>query len=131
MARDEYGTTPLHFADTPANIQALIAVGADVMAQTKNGITPLYIVAQSVKPANIQTLLAAGADVMARTEDGWTPLHIAALYGTPAMLQVLLNSGSDAKATDKDGETPWDLAQENEKLKGTKAYWALNDAQYD
>ena len=22
-------------------------------------------------------------------------------------------------------------AQENEKLKGTKAYWALNDAQYN
>ena len=35
------------------------------------------------------------------------------------------------RAKDKYGKTPWDLAQENEKLKGTKAYWALNDAQYN
>ena len=31
----------------------------------------------------------------------------------------------------KEGKTPWDLAQGNEGLKGTKAYWALNDAQYN
>jgi len=34
-------------------------------------------------------------------------------------------------AKDEDGKTPWDLAQENEELKGTKGYWALNDAQHN
>jgi hypothetical protein len=43
----------------------------------------------------------------------------------------LLTAGADAKAKDKNGKWPWDLAQENDKLKGTKSYWALNDAQYD
>ena len=43
----------------------------------------------------------------------------------------LLDAGADAKAKNKEGKTPWDLAQGNEGLKGTKAYWALNDAQYN
>ena len=61
--------------------------------------------------------------------------HTAALAadsdGTPANIQALLDAGADAKAKNKEGKTPWDLAQENEKLKGTKGYWALNDAQYN
>ena len=27
---------------------------------------------------------------------------------------------------DAEARSPWDYAQENEKLKGTKGYWALN-----
>jgi hypothetical protein len=42
-----------------------------------------------------------------------------------------LTVGADAKAKNKEGKTPWDLAKKNEKLKGTKGYWALNDAQYN
>ena len=68
---------------------------------------------------------------MVRDVSGSTPLHWAALHDAPASIQALLAAGADAKAKDKDGETPWALAQENEKLKGTKAYWALNDAQYN
>jgi hypothetical protein len=41
------------------------------------------------------------------------------------------NAGADAKTKNKNGKTPWDLVQKNEKLKGTKGYWALNDAQYN
>ena len=79
----------------------------------------------------MQAELDAGADVMARTEDGWTPLHIAAEYGTPEIIQALLDAGADAKAKDIFGHTPWDYAQKNDQLKGTKGYWALNDAQYN
>ena len=82
-------------------------------------------------PANIQTLLDAGADVMARDEDGWTPLHYAAKYGSPEVIQPLLDAGADSKAKNEEGKTPWDYAQKNDDLKGTKAYWALNDAQYN
>ena len=46
-------------------------------------------------------------------------------------LQVLLAASADAKSKDKEGKTPCDLAQKNEDLKGTKAYWALKDAQYN
>ena len=81
--------------------------------------------------ADVQAEFDAGADVMARDEDGSTPLHWAAEHGTPANIQALLDANADAKAKDKNGKTPWDLAYTNEKLKGTKEYWALNDAQYN
>ena len=44
-------------------------------------------------------------------------------------IQALLDAGANAKA--KEGKTPWDYSQNNEELKGTKGYWALNDAQYN
>ena len=131
MARNEWGRTPLHRAGSPEVIQPLLAAGADVMARDAVGNTPLHKAAHYGYAEKIQALLTADADVMARDVSGSTPLHWAALHDAPASIQALLAAGADAKAKDKDGETPWALAQENEKLKGTKAYWALNDAQYN
>jgi ankyrin repeat protein len=51
--------------------------------------------------------------------------------GYSTTIQPLLEAGADSKAKNEEGKTPWDLAQENEKIKGTKGYWALNDAQYN
>ena len=75
--------------------------------------------------------LDAGADVMARSRRKMTPLHEAASAGTFANIQTLLDAGADIKVKDKHGRTPWDLAQENENLKGTKAYWVLTEARYN
>ena len=44
---------------------------------------------------------------------------------------AVLDAGADGGAKNDDNETPFDRAKKNEKLKGTDAYWALNDAQYD
>ena len=140
MARDETGWTPLHLAFGPAvNIEALLAAGADVMARNNTGQTPLHIIAfYDRNPSEkIQALVAAGADVMARDEIGDTALHRATRCGwatlgcTSGVIQTLLAIGANAKAKNKNSQTPWALAQENETLKGTKAYWALNDAQYN
>jgi ankyrin repeat protein len=60
-----------------------------------------------------------------------TPLHAAASSGTFANIQTLLDAGADIKVEDKHGRTPWDLAQENETLQGTKAYWVLTEARYN
>ena len=114
---------------TTADVQAELAAGADVMAREEDGTTLLHFAATSGTPANIQALLAAGADVMARTKDGWTPLHCAASSSNTVNIQALLDAGANAKA--KEGKTPWDYSQNNEELKGTKGYWALNDAQYN
>ena len=50
---------------------------------------------------------------------------------TTSDVKAELNAGADAKAKDQNGKTTWDLAQDNDKLKDTKSYWALNDAQYN
>jgi ankyrin repeat protein len=92
---------------TTADVQAELSGGADVMARSEDGVTPLHTAAQFGTPANIQALLAAGADVMARDKYGDTPLHEA---GTPANIQALLAAGADAKAKDKSGKSPRDYA---------------------
>ena len=119
----------------PECIRALIAAGAGVIVGAKFFITPLHEAAQYDTPSNTQALLAGGADVMARDEGGGTPLHHAAgsLFNDEASanIQALIAAGADAKAKSKYGATPWDLAQLNDRLKGTKAYWALNEAQYN
>ena len=73
----------------------------------------------------------SSADVEARNEDGWTRLLLAARYNeNPEVLQVLLDAGADATAKNGRGKTAWDLIQDNEALKGSKAYWRLNELRY-
>ena len=46
------------------------------------------------------------------------------------VVQALLNAGADASTKDREAKTAWDLVQENEALKGTPAYWALNQLRF-
>jgi ankyrin repeat protein len=48
----------------------------------------------------------------------------------PDVITALLSAGADAKVKDKDGKTAFDYAQDNWSLKGTYAYWKLNDARF-
>ena len=140
-ARNEYGLTPLHGAaesnENAAVIEFLLAAGADVNARNQYGITPSHSVWFNDNPEVIQALLAGGADPNARAEDGDTPLHRAAaqLFGDEshagAAIEALLDAGADAATRNAAGKTPWDLAQENEALKGSDAYWRLNDARFN
>ena len=136
-AREEDGDTPLHRAaynDNPAIIKALINTGADLEARNKDGETPLHRAAGAVKNQAgidvVDTLLKAGADPEARGTDGDTPLHVAATNSEPAGIEALLKAGANPNARDRDGKTPWDRLQSNEKLKGSAAYWKLNDARF-
>ena len=114
MARDKDDSTPLHWAalieidkrhksdiwlSGDLNIPALLAAGADFMAQDDSGDTPLHAAAgwntaMDVKN-NILALLAAGADVMVQN---------------------------------KAGKFPWDYAQNNDDIDGTDEYTALGKA---
>ena len=74
-------------------------------------------------------LAEAGAD--AKDEDGWTPLHYAAsLHDTPGVITRLIELGANGKAKTADGKTAWDIAQDNEALHGTDAWWLLNDFRF-
>jgi len=44
---------------------------------------------------------------------------------------ALLAAGASGSVKNSGDKTPFDLADENKKIKGTDAYWKLNDAQYE
>ena len=117
---------------TPEGVRAALDAGADLEARDEYGWTPLLLAARfNENPEMVQALLDAGADLEARNEYGWTPLMYAAEYNSnPEVLQVLLDAGADATAKNGEKETAWDLIQDNEALKDSKAYWRLNDLRY-
>lgn len=74
---------------------------------------------------------AMGFSVNDRNDRGATPLHFAAALSlNPDVITALIKAGADGSIENNDGETPFDLAKENEALKNTDAYWALNDARF-
>ena len=153
------GYTPLHWAKTAESIQLLIAAGADVNTRSRFGHTPLIMAAGFGTAEEVQLLIAAGADITAKTEEGKTVWGFAQknekLEGTEALwslaealgkcsrwcdagwwrqiteddLQALLDAGVYNKLTEQDRETAWNLAKRS-PLKGSAAYWALNDARF-
>lgn len=76
-------------------------------------------------------LVKAGANVNARDKDGQTPLHRAAWWSkTPAIVTALLDAGADPAARDNADKIPWAYIKANSPLKGTDAYWRLNEARF-
>ena len=149
--RMESGATPLHLAaaHNPSVIAALLKAGADPGARTEHGVTPLHWAVQSGKPSVILALIEAGADPGARMERDETPLppHLAAAANlaagitplhwaagkndNPSVILALIEGGADPGARDDAGRTPFDYAKDNEVLKGTEAYWLLNEARFE
>jgi ankyrin repeat protein len=108
-------------------VTVLILAGADIHARGAYEYTPLH--AAVVKTMNVETIKAlvdAGADVNAKAQNGYTPLHIAAgMNENPEVILSLLELGADPRIIDGDGKTAWDYIRENESLKDTEAYKAL------
>ncbi len=81
--------------------------------------------------ADVSRCLQAGANINARDEDGLTPLHGAAILSkNPAVVDALLKAGANVNARDRAGKMPFDYVKEKSALKGTDAYWRLNEARF-
>lgn len=115
-----------------ADVPRCLKAGANVDARNEDGLTPLHKAAASSKtPAVVDALLKGGANVNARDEGGSTPLHFAALRSkTPAVVDALLKAGANVNARDRAGKMPFDYVKENSALRGTDAYWRLNEARF-
>ena len=110
---------------------ALIEAGADVNARTEGRDTTLHAAARwNNNPAVVFALIEAGADVNARTWNGKTLLHVAARRNeNPAVVSALIEAALAAGF--KDWQELFELAKENDALRGTDVYWRLNDLRFD
>ena len=126
-ARDKFGRTPLHWAATYSNSQAvvtaLLKAGAEVNARgRKKGLMPIHAAAYSRLPQIVTVLAQAGADVNAGMEDGTTALHVAAWFSqTPAVVTALLDAGAKVNARSNFGGTPLHVAAEHSRTPGIVA----------
>ena len=121
---------PLHLAavynPAPSVITALIEDGADPGARLKFDMTPLHVAEGEDLTASVleSAMIAALAGMM--------PLHLAAWHNeNPSVITALIEGGADPGARDEWGKTPFDYAEDNEALRGTEAYWWLNDGRFE
>ncbi len=137
-ARSPNGLTPLHLAamysDKPEVIETLIEKGANINARDKLGRAPLHFAAEdNQNPKIVEALLEKRTNPDPRDKEGNTPLHRAASSESinSDVIMALLNNGADGTLQDEDRKIPFDYAKENELLKDTEAYWALNESYWD
>ncbi len=83
-------------------VRRLLASGADVNMEDKNGFTPLHAAAFQGHTECVRLLLAApGIDVNQENENGWTPLVMAVHNGHTECLKLLLSApGIDVNTTE-------------------------------
>lgn len=103
--------TPLHMASStgsPAMVESLIDLGANIDAKTKKGMTPLQMACFSNNYSVAHALVNRGADMQAMDSQGFTVLHAAAQNGWVTLLQFFMEQKNrpDVNARDGDGYTP-------------------------
>ena len=111
-ARDQRGLTALFYAvgyysaEMPAVVVELIRGGADVMARSPDGRTPLHNAAASGPAEGVRVLLDHAAKVDAVDENGRTPLHRVEHSEAVDKVALLIAGGADINARDGQGFTP-------------------------
>ncbi len=105
-------------------IQCLLAAGADINAQDKNGAAPLHRAVRTRCAAAVDCLLKAGADPALKNKPGSTPFHLAvqntgrggsgadaAIAAQRRIIETFLALGVGTGLTDGSGKTVLDCAR--------------------
>jgi len=112
-ARDDRGTTPLHYAAAYGSIEAmrfLLGSGAGVDARNDFEATPLMWAA--TEPEKVRLLVERGADVNAKSKMVRTAVWLAAANDM-ATVRLLLEKGAKVNVKDPNGATPLVYAAAN------------------
>jgi len=96
-----------------AEVELLIAKGADINAVDTEGKAPLHYAVRGIqgtifpgKDSIIQRLIENGADVNLKGKDGFTPLHLAAATNNIIGGTYLITKGANVNAKNVNGQTP-------------------------
>ena len=95
---DSHGYTALHDAadyNQPIIVDYLIKKGADINAQSTNGVTPITIASHRNHIKVIQLLADAKADPNIPTKKGVTGLFYASEFNYPEAVKILLKAGAN------------------------------------
>ena len=106
--------SPLHIAAIGSSDQTckedickiLIAQGADINSQDKNGTTPLHWAATVGNTKIVELLISHNANVNALDFSHKTPLFEAARLHHVKIVNFLLSCGAEVNLTDDEGQTP-------------------------
>lgn len=109
-ARDHRGDSVLHIVGSSVVAKGLVALGADLEARDRLGMTPLQDAARRNKAGIASVLIQAGANLQAVDDAGFSPLHWAANSGGAEVIHVLLEAGADRSALDVEGSLAYECA---------------------
>ena len=101
-----------------AVVEALIKVGADPSARSKDGVNPLIVAVDNGDLKVIRLLIKAGAEVDA---PGISPLHHAAAGDRPEIARTLITAGADIEMRNQIGQSILHVAVDAKSLKIVEA----------
>ena len=92
----------------------LIALGANLDWQDKDGRIALHCCAIKNSPEIAKMLIDAGADISILNNNGSTALHMCAYWNSTEIARMLINAGADKTIPNNNGKLPYELADTQE-----------------